>query len=202
METSFPLAYLAALAAVYLTPGPDMALVMATSAASGFRAGLVSSAGIAAARFLHVMVSGFGLAAVLSAHPALFQAVRAGGAAYLLWLAWKLWRSHPGGEGAAGRDPSPGGTLLRGFLTNLLNPKALLFCAMLLPQFVSPDKGPLLSQFAWLGALLVGTGWLFDCAYALGASGLARRVHASRGRAGQRALGLVFAALALRLAAG
>lgn len=200
--------YLAAVMAVYLTPGPDMALVMAVSAGNGARAGFCCAGGIAVARFAHVMVSGLGLAALMSEQPALLLTVRGAGAAYLLWLAWKLWRAQPGAAGLAREELSPWGAVARGFLTNLLNPKALMFCAMLLPQFVSPERGPLLLQFVWLGAVLVAAGCLFDAGYVLAASGLARRANLSGRLAGRlarvrnKAMGSVFVALAARLAAG
>lgn len=196
--------YLAALAAVYLTPGPDMALVMATAARSGARAGLFSAVGIAAARFAHVMVSGLGLAALLTAQPLLLDTVRVAGAAYLAWLAVKLWRAPAGRPGTQGEALSSVNAVVRGFATNLLNPKALLFCGMLLPQFASPERGPLLPQFVWLGVLLVGVGLMFDTAYVLAASGLARRVSlpAKFGRVRNRVMGSVFLALAARLVAG
>lgn len=54
----------------------------------------------------------------------------------------------------------------RGFLTNLLNPKALLFCSVLLPQFIRPEQGSVPGQFLVLGAILVGIGLSFDFAYA------------------------------------
>lgn len=196
--------YLAAVMAVYLTPGPDMALVMAVSAGNGARAGFCCAGGIAVARFAHVMVSGLGLAALLSKEPALLLTVRGAGAAYLLWLAWKLWRAQPGAAGQAREELSPWGAVARGFLTNLLNPKALMFCAMLLPQFVTPERGPLLIQFVWLGAVLVAAGCLFDAGYVLAASGLTRRVNVSGrlARARNKVMGSVFVALAARLAAG
>jgi threonine/homoserine/homoserine lactone efflux protein len=62
----------------------------------------------------------------------------------------------------------------RGLLTNLLNPKALLFCSVLLPQFINPDAGPVLAQFAVLGVTLVSVGLLFDSAYALAGAALGR----------------------------
>jgi len=241
--TLLPL-YLAALAAVFLAPGPDMALVVATAASHGARAGLRTALGIAAARYVHVLAAGLGLAALLAAHPPLLAAVRGIGAAYLLWLAWKMLRprtnqkhsaSGPenaalaGGPGTNAVRPNPrqmdalqvdaqranvqrvnalGPDMRRGFLTNLLNPKALLFCGLLLPQFVAAERGPLLPQFLWLGAILVGVGLLFDAAYSLLASGLVRRLRrrATTGAAMDRArrwlMGSTFAALAARLVLG
>jgi threonine/homoserine/homoserine lactone efflux protein len=209
--------YLVALVAVYLAPGPDMALVVATSAARGARAGLRTALGLAAARSIHVTAAGAGLAALFAAHPTLHTGVRAAGATYLLWLAWKLLR--PGGAGAgtgagesaasgngAGRGGLAGSDAARGFLTNLLNPKALLFCGLLLPQFARPEQGGLLLQYAQLGGVLVAVGFAFDAVYALLAGGLARRFAggcaASRGGGLARWLmGSVFAALAARLLA-
>ena len=205
IEISLIPVYLVALAAVYLAPGPDMALVMATASRNGARAGLLSALGIAAARFAHAMGSGLGLAALLAAHPLLYDGVRAAGAIYLAWLAVKLWRA-PAGDGSSQAQEAltPLSAVLRGFATNLLNPKALLFCGMLLPQFASPGRGPLLPQFVWLGAVLVAVGFVFDTAYALAASGIARRcrVPAKFERVRNRAMGSVFFALAVRLAAG
>ncbi len=207
--------YLSALVAVYLAPGPDMALVLAVSGASGARAGLMTSLGIAAARFAHVMASGLGLAALLAAHPPLIVGVRAIGALYLLFLAWKLWRAQPASPESADRPSAPRphshlaalAAMRRGLFTNLLNPKALLFCGLFLPQFASPAHGPLLPQFAALGLILVLVGLAFDTCYTLLASGLAARLSnlaaAPRlGRLRNRFMGSVFAALAARLVAG
>ena len=94
----------------------------------------------------------------------------------------------------------------RGLLTNLLNPKALLFCGLFLPQFASPERGPLLPQFALLGLILVVVGLAFDACYTLLASGLARgmagRMGGRLGRVRNRVMGSVFAALAARLVVG
>lgn len=204
--------YLSALVAVYLAPGPDMALVLAVAGSSGARTGLLTALGIAASRFLHVMASGLGLAALLVAHPTLLAAVRGLGAAYLLWLGWKLWRATPGtAQTARSEALGPLAAMRRGLFTNLLNPKALLFCGLLLPQFASPERGPLLPQFALLGLILVAVGLAFDTVYALAASGLARRLARRAGgavpstalaRLRNRFMGSVFLALAARLVAG
>lgn len=196
--------YLAALVAVYVLPGPDMAMVMATSASRGVGAGLQTALGIAASRFLHVMMSGLGLAALMATHPMLFSAVRWIGAGYLLWLAWKVIRAQPAPADAPPAAESTRAAIARGFLTNLLNPKALMFCALFLPQFVSPAHGALLPQFALLGAILVAVGLSFDTAYAFAASGLARRLQGRRPAAKlqKSLLGGVFVAMAGRLIFG
>lgn len=176
MEIAILPLYLSALAAVYLLPGPDMALVIATGAARGKRLALVTSLGIALSRGLHVLMSGAGLAALMAAHPQLLDLVRWVGAAYLLYLAVQVLRSDLRLDASGRGESSARSCFLRGFLTNLMNPKALLFCGLFLPQFVSPAQGPVLAQFLWLGAVLVLVGFAFDCLYAWAAARLGRRM--------------------------
>ncbi|MCW3478384.1 LysE family translocator [Neisseriaceae bacterium JH1-16] len=196
--------YLAALVAVYVLPGPDMAMVMATSASRGVKTGLLTTLGIAASRFFHVMMSGLGLAALFATHPLLFNAVRWIGAGYLLWLAWKVVRAKPTPAAAPVAAEAGSSAIARGFLTNLLNPKALMFCALFLPQFVSPAHGAVLPQFALLGVILVAVGLCFDTAYAFAAGGLARRLKGRQPmvKLQKGLLGSVFVVMAGRLILG
>ena len=168
--------YLAALVAVYISPGPDMALILAVSASQGRRAGLNTASGIAAARTLHVLGAGLGLAALFAAHPSFQSIVRIAGAGYLLFWMWKILQTPLMAGGAVTTVSSVKSDMLRGFLTNLLNPKALLFCSILLPQFTSPERGTLLLQFIWLGGVLVSIGLLFDVTYVFLADGLVKRL--------------------------
>jgi threonine/homoserine/homoserine lactone efflux protein len=62
---------------------------------------------------------------------------------------------------------------VKGLLTNLLNPKALLFCSVLLPQFVRPEAGPVALQMIELGSVLLAVGLCFDLTYAIGAARIA-----------------------------
>ena len=67
---------------------------------------------------------------------------------------------------------------VKGLLTNLLNPKALLFCSVLLPQFVRPEAGPVALQMIELGVVLLAVGMCFDLTYAVGAARIARWMRA------------------------
>lgn len=172
--------YLAALITVYLTPGPDMVLVMTISSAKGFVSGMSAAFGLAGARFIHVFASGMGLAALFTRIPTLSVIFRIAGAGYLLMLAYTYARArHGNAETArqlsgtsdlpATRNESTSNTrnpFLNGFLTNILNPKALMFCSILLPQFLFSNTIPLSLQFFILGIILVVTGFLFDLTYA------------------------------------
>lgn len=199
--------YLLALAGAFLLPGPDMAIVLATGAARGAKTAMVTALGIATARGMHVLLSGLGLAALMAAHPQSLLLVKWAGAAYLCYMAYRLLRAGAGADTSAAAEeavaPSAGNNYVRGFLTNLLNPKALLFCSMLMPQFVSATSSmPVMMQTLWLGLALVLVGLLFDVIYAVLAARLARRIRARPTRAGKFVLPTVFVLLAGRLVAG
>jgi threonine/homoserine/homoserine lactone efflux protein len=174
--------YIAALFVVYAVPGPDMALVMQTSIGRGARTGFAAAGGLGISRATHVTLSACGVAALLRSAPWLYEVVRYGGAVYLGWIALQIFRS-PVFALPAGNDEATGARPLRtafikGLLTNLLNPKALLFCSVLLPQFVRPEAGPVALQMIQLGAILVAVGACFDAAYAVGAARIANWMRA------------------------
>lgn len=170
-----------ALAVVYLLPGPDMILLLQTGAREGRGAALATATGLAVARACHVALAALGLAALFKAAPWTFDVVRLAGAAYLLWIGIQCLHSTLLPEISANSVPEPKAqwreAIRRGLLTNLLNPKPLLFCSVLLPQFIVADGAPVLTQFAVLGAMLVGIGLLFDSAYAVTGAALGRWLH-------------------------
>lgn len=194
-----------ALAVVYLLPGPDMILLLQTGARQGKAAALATAVGLAIARGCHVALAALGLATLFKAAPWTFEVVRLTGAAYLLWLGIQCLRSNllP----SLNTAQAPTSTLQwreaiqRGVLTNLLNPKALLFCSVLLPQFIDPHAGPVAAQFATLGMVLVIVGLLFDSCYALVGAGLGRWLERSPSaqRVQQWLFGSLLIGFALRL---
>ncbi|MGY4820243.1 LysE family translocator [Pseudomonas chlororaphis subsp. piscium] len=190
-----------ALAVVYLLPGPDMILLLQTGARQGKGLALATAAGLAIARGCHVALAALGLAALFKAAPWTFEVVRLGGAAYLLWLGVQCLRANllpslQDGEAASALRWRE--AIRRGLLTNLLNPKALLFCSVLLPQFIDPQAGPVSAQFASLGLLLVLVGLLFDSAYALAGAWIGRWL--AHNRAAQRVQQWLFGSLLIGFA--
>jgi threonine/homoserine/homoserine lactone efflux protein len=167
-----------ALAVVYLLPGPDMILLLQTGARQGKGAALATALGLGIARGCHVTLAALGLAALFKTAPWTFDVVRLVGAAYLLWIGIQCLRTtllpSLNSAGSTTEKSHWREAIRRGLLTNLLNPKALLFCSVLLPQFIEPHAGPVLAQFATLGVMLVGVGLLFDSAYALVGAALGR----------------------------
>ncbi len=194
-----------ALAVVYLLPGPDMILLLQTGARQGKAAALATAIGLAIARGCHVALAALGLATLFKAAPWTFEVVRLTGAAYLLWLGIQCLRSNMlpnlNANGTAAAKLAWREAIQRGLLTNLLNPKALLFCSVLLPQFIDPQAGPVLTQFATLGMLLVVAGLLFDSGYALVGAWLGRWLERSPSaqRVQQWLFGSLLIGFALRL---
>ncbi len=163
--------FIGALVIVYLVPGPDMVLILQTGATKGRGSAIATAVGLAVARAAHVTLAALGLAALLTTSPITFEVVRFAGAAYLIWLGIEILRARsllP--EATATQKPSRphsyGSCFYRGLLTNILNPKALLFCSVLLPQFVRPGQETVAGQFLLLGVILVGVGFAFDLMYA------------------------------------
>lgn len=163
--------FVGTLAVAYLVPGPDMLLVLQTGAIRGRTQAIAVAIGLAFARAVHVFVAAIGLAALLRTAPWVFEIVRITGAAYLIWLGFGLLRIRSlSPEGASlpanENNRSHSAAARQGLLTNLLNPKALLFCSVLLPHFIRPEHGSIPEQFLLLGIVLVAAGLVFDLIYA------------------------------------
>jgi threonine/homoserine/homoserine lactone efflux protein len=194
--------FLMALSVAYLLPGPDMILLLQTGARQGKALALTTAIGLGIARACHVALAGLGLATLFKVAPWTFDVVRLGGAAYLLWLGVQCLRATM----LPNLDPAQGApstrawrtALQRGLLTNLLNPKALLFCSVLLPQFISPQTGSVAAQFALLGMILVGVGFIFDCGYALAGARMGQWL--ARNRSAQRIQQWLFGSLLIGFA--
>ena len=172
------LVFIGALAVVYALPGPDMALILQSSSSHGLKHGLSTAAGLAIARSLHVTLSALGVAALLRSAPWLYDGVRIAGALYLAYVAIQIFRSPAFGldsnNVASTTRPPLRAALSKGVLSSLLNPKALLFCSVLLPQFVHPNAGAVWSQVLELGVVLVVIGALFDTTLAFSAVRMSR----------------------------
>ena len=158
--------------AICLAPGPDMLFVVASSSRGGARAGLDAVRGITTAMTLHVGAAALGLSALFAASATAFNALRIAGAIYLVWLGFAALRGKTvaPGEGLAGRD-----AFRRGFLTNVTNPKVIVFFAAFLPQFVVAGNGPVALQLLVLGVTFAAIGCAFDTAIAFAAGALGAR---------------------------
>jgi len=158
-----------------LTPGPNMLYLVSRSISQGRWAGIVSLIGTAAGFVVYLLCAALGITALLMAAPIAYDALRFGGALYLAWLAWQAIR--PGGAAPFQvRDlpkDSPAKLISMGFLTNLLNPKAAMLYLSLLPQFVRPEHGGVLTQSLALGLTQIGVSMTVNGAICLAAGTIA-----------------------------
>ncbi len=203
-ETNQLLLFTSAALALNLTPGADMMFCLAQGAKSGPKVGIAASIGISTGALLHTLLAALGLATLLAAHPIAFDALRWGGAAYLVWLAVRAFRSGPIEWSKPGGATSTGiaQAWREGALVNLLNPKVAIFILAFVPQFVDPARGSSVIQFLVLGGILIVGGTVVNGVVGICAAKLGRLLDENR-RAGtvfRRSTGVVFLWLAANLA--
>jgi threonine/homoserine/homoserine lactone efflux protein len=183
--------FIGACLAMNATPGADMMFTIASGIKGGWRAGLGASLGTAAGLGVHVLAAGLGLAALLQAVPAAYEALRWAGVAWLLWLALGAWRAKP--QSQSNGVASAAQAFRGAALVNVLNPKTIIFILALIPQFAHG-----LAQFFTLGAIFMVTSLITGAMVGTLAGGLsgflAQAKWLNRISAG------VMVALALRLA--
>lgn len=181
-------AYLVACLIVVLVPGPTVTLILANSIRHGTRAGLFNVLGTQVGLALMIGVVGLGLTSLLESAGHWFDWLRLAGAAYLIWLGWKMIRASGGaGEGGASAPPR-GGFLTQGALVALSNPKTLIFFGAFFPQFIDPARDHGL-QILIMGVTAMLVAAVSDSFYALAAGRAGRVVSAKRVRLLSRASG-------------
>lgn len=193
--------FVLAVLALFLSPGPNMAFVLSHGLAHGVRGGFAAAIGISAADLVHTLCAATGVTALVAAWPPSFDVLRYAGAVYLLWLAWQALRPARARSATEAQSAGFARIVRMALLNNLVNPKALLFFMVFLPQFVNPARGHVTLQLLVLGVLLSAMALVFNTV--LGAFGgqIGRRLQARPGAAKfQRGfLAFVMAGLALRL---
>lgn len=167
-------AFVAAVVLLALTPGPNLALIVANSVAHGTNYGLLTVAGTISAMVIQLGLTALGLTGLLGALGAWFEWIRWAGVAYLVYLGVAQWRAPVIDlTKAIPEAKSARAVYGRGLFVSLTNPKTLLFFGAFFPQFIDPTRavGP---QIAVLSATLlmlvcvVDTGWAFVAARARG----------------------------------
>jgi threonine/homoserine/homoserine lactone efflux protein len=166
-----------------ITPGPGIFYVLARSLRGGRREGVLSSAGTFLGGLVHVAAAAFGLSAILAASAIAFETVRYAGAAYLIYLGYRMIRSRNevmnNGEPAATGSRFSHQVFTQGVTTEVLNPKTALFFLSFIPQFVSVQQGHVAAQFLLLGAISVTLNTCADLVVACFAGPLGTRMKRS-----------------------
>ena len=150
MTLSTYLLYVAAVALLIITPGPTMLMCMTNSLNHGPRRAMTSVAGAVTAVLCVMGLSAMGLGALLATSETAFTVAKVVGAAYLVWLCIKTFRSNTVLKvDDQSEGPSRRSFYLQGFFVGASNPKAVLFFAAFFPQFLNP-AAPIVPQFAVL----------------------------------------------------
>ena len=199
MELHTWLLYLAASIGLSLSPGPNGLLALTHGALHGHRKALFTISGGVLGFVIVIALSLFGIGALLQASIVWLTVMKWLGGAYLVWLGIQLWRAPPmelqPTDGAASR---PGSALFKeGLLSAVTNPKALLFFAAFLPQFIDPHRN-LVVQFA----VMAGTFGAIEFAYELMVAHAAQRISPLLRRVGRkfnRACGGIFVGIGIAM---
>lgn len=198
------IAFIIATAAFAMVPGPSMLYAAARTMAAGRRAGLMASLGLHLGGYFHIVAAAAGLTLLLKAVPALYIAVKIGGAAYLIWLGISMIRSRADHRLPAVAATTARRAFVQSIVVEVLNPKTAIFYIAFVPQFTDPAAtAPLWLQFVVLGAIVNVLFGLGDLVAVLLAGLVAERLRGSSRVTTwmNRAGGAVLVGMGIRLAA-
>ena len=186
-EPSVLLAFTLACLLIVIVPGPTVTVIIANSIRHGAKAGLLNVVGTQIGLAMMLAVLAAGLAAVVAGMGSLFEILRIVGAAYLIWLGIKMWRSDGSLERADVARPM-GSFIIQGFIVIWSNPKALIFFGAFIPQFID-QAGSAAWQTVFYGAIFMVVGAIFDSLYAIAAGGARSWLSAKRSKLTERISG-------------
>ncbi len=205
LDPTLTTAYVLLAAALAVAPGPDVLFVVANGMQHRVKGAIASALGIGCGSVLHALAAALGISAIVAASPTAFEILRYAGAAYLAYLgvqALRSWWNY-----ANNLDPkqaiveiSAWSVFRRGLITNILNPKVVVFYLALLPQFINVELGNVGLQIFLLGCIhnLIGVTFLICIGLAAGkASGWLVRTSVGKWMDGIAAV--FFLGLAVRL---
>ena len=159
-----------------ISPGPSNLYVMARSIAQGTKGGIVAAAGLATGSLVHVLATVLGLSAIFEHSPTLYTGVKLAGAAYLIYLGVKYWsanKSNTNNEVSTTTKKPLWSVFKESIIVEVTNPKTALFFIALLPQFVTPESGPVATQLLVLGIIVTVSALPCDILVAISSSKVA-----------------------------
>ena len=203
VDTGTLLTYALIVLGLFLIPGPAVLLTLTRSMSGGPRVGVATGLGIATGDCFHTVMATFGLSAVLATSAVAFGIVKYAGALYLIYLGIRSFLEKAQSlEVLPARAVSAGWAFRQAVVTEILNPKTALFFLAFLPQFVHPDHGSAIPQFAVLGGVFVAMSAAYTSLLAAGAGSFARwlRRHRALARWQGKVTGTIYVGLGVRLA--
>lgn len=202
MPPEVMIAFFVASVLLAISPGPDNLFVLIHSAMYGPRSGIIVTAGLCTGLLFHTTIVALGISTLLKNSALAFTLLKVTGALYLLYLSWHSSMASVESPGKQEQRKVTGFHLYqRGVIMNVTNPKVSIFFLSFLPQFTSPDYGPLLSQFFILGALFILSTILVFGMVSVFSSFISKNLIGSERaqKVMNRIAGAVFAGIALKL---
>lgn len=184
------LAFCAATIVILTIPGPTVLLVLGYAMSYGRRVALACVLGVALGDFLAISVALSGLGALLLASSSAFLIVKWIGAAYLIYMGWRMWQSAGDQAQQAGHTPikSTRQVFTDAAVVTAFNPKSITFFIAFVPQFITAGQ-PLPPQFAIIITSFVALAALNALIYALGADYMTQKIGHQRLMPNLRRLG-------------
>lgn len=151
--------------AATISPGPAFAMTLRNALSSGRSSGIYTAIGLSLGIGVHIVAIIFGLALIISQLPLLLASLKYGGAAYLIWIGIKSVLAKKKGIDDLNMFDTPikNKTAFRriqnGLVTNILNPKALIFCTAVYSQFIGPDTPLLISALYGFTGIMIEFTW-------------------------------------------
>jgi len=199
IDPAILLPYLLACLLFSIVPGPSVSVVVANSLAGGTRAGLLTLLGTELSMLSMVFIVALGLEAVMALVSEAFTIIKLVGAAYLVWIGWKMFSSSGKLRLDVGDHMPVGRYVWQGALVNWSNPKTLLFLGAFLPQFVDLSRSAF-EQIMILGVIVMAVATMTDALYTVAAGQARHLLTAARVRMMSRISGLVLMAGGIWLA--
>lgn len=191
-------AFVIAILAIVMSPGPDTMVILRCALSSGVSAGMAAVAGVQAGLLVHTALVVLGISLIIASSAILFSAVAIAGAGYLGWLGIQSFR----GGGTLGLESiSQRTTMARAFrdaaMSNLLNPKVIILFLALLPNFVDTSREDVPAQLVTLAVVLIAVNVLWQLPVAWAADAVRRWI---TGPVGQRLVSRISGAILLAFA--
>lgn len=196
-------AFIVVVIGLFLVPGPAVLLTMSSTIRGGRKSGILTGLGIATGDLIHTMFAVLGLSAILMTSATAFNFVKYAGAVYLIYMGIKAIVEKPDEPDLPSVSKTSGiQSYSQAILAEVLNPKTAIFFLAFLPQFIHPEKGPVIVQFLLLGLLFVLMSCLYTSLIAISVQPIVRLMKRKTkfGQWGGKFAGLIYIGLGVRVA--
>lgn len=161
--------------ALAISPGPDNIYVLTQSLVNGSKSGITTTAGLISGCIVHTTLLAFGISAIITASDEIFYGIKFLGACYLLYLAYKVYKSDETISLAENASKKSYLQLYKtGLIMNLVNPKVLIFFLAFFPGFLWNKEGNTVAQFYILGIVFMIISFITFSTIALGAGRISK----------------------------